>query len=148
MSNLIDTSAWQALESHQRETSDLQMRDLFAADPGRFDRFSLRIGDILFDYSKNRITERTMGLLMDLARQSELGQRIEAMFNGDKINSTEGRAVLHTALRNRSNTPVFVDGQDVMPEINRVLEKMHHFTEAVHSGKWRGYTGKPISDIV
>ena len=85
---------------------------------------------------------------MDLARQSDLGQRIEAMFNGDKINTTEGRAVLHTALRNRSNTPVFVDGQDVMPEVNRVLEKMRKFSEAVRSGEWRGYTGKPISDIV
>ncbi len=148
MPNLIDTPAWQALLSHQRETVEFHMRDLFAADPGRFDRFSLRIGEILFDYSKNRINERTMGLLMDLARQSDLGQRIEAMFNGDKINTTEGRAVLHTALRNRSNTPVFVDGQDVMPEVNRVLEKIRKFSEAVRSGEWRGYTGKPISDIV
>jgi len=148
MTKLTESAAWQALQSHQRETAALHMRDLFAADSGRFDRFSLRIGEILFDYSKNRITERTMGLLMDLARQSDLGQRIEAMFNGDKINATEGRAVLHTALRNRSNTPVYVDGQDVMPEVNRVLEKMRAFTQSVRSGEWRGYTGKPISDIV
>jgi len=148
MTKLTESAAWQALQSHQHETAALHMRDLFAADSGRFDRFSLRIGEILFDYSKNRITERTMGLLMDLARQSDLGQRIEAMFNGDKINTTEGRAVLHTALRNRSNTPVYVDGQDVMPEVNRVLEKMRAFTQSVRSGEWRGYTGKPISDIV
>ena len=148
MTKLTESVAWQALQSHQRETAGMHMRDLFAADTGRFDLFSLRIGEILFDYSKNRITERTMGLLMDLARQSDLGQRIEAMFNGDKINATEGRAVLHTALRNRSNTPVYVDGQDVMPEVNRVLEKMRAFTQSVRSGEWRGYTGKPISDIV
>jgi len=148
MTKLTESAAWQALQSHQRETAGMHMRDLFAADTGRFDLFSLLIGEILFDYSKNRITERTMGLLMDLARQSDLGQRIEAMFNGDKINATEGRAVLHTALRNRSNTPVYVDGQDVMPEVNRVLEKMRAFTQSVRSGEWRGYTGKPISDIV
>jgi len=148
MTKLTESAAWQALQSHQHETAALHMRDLFAADSGRFDRFSLRIGEILFDYSKNRITERTMGLLMDLARQSDLGQRIEAMFNGDKINTTEGRAVLHTALRNRSNTPVYVEGQDVMPEVNRVLEKMRAFSQSVRSGEWRGYTGKPISDIV
>jgi len=148
MTKLTESAAWQALQSHQRETAGMHMRDLFAADTGRFDLFSLLIGEILFDYSKNRITERTMGLLMDLARQSDLGQRVEAMFNGDKINTTEGRAVLHTALRNRSNTPVYVDGQDVMPEVNRVLEKMRAFTQSVRSGEWRGYTGKPISDIV
>jgi len=148
MSKLMDSPAWQALSAHQRETAGLHMRDLFAEDPNRFDRFSLRIGEILFDYSKNRITERTMGLLLDLARQSELGQRIEAMFIGDKINTTEGRAVLHTALRNRSNSPVFVDGQNMMPEVHGVLEKMRSFSNAVRSGEWRGYTGKPIRDIV
>ncbi len=148
MSKLIDSPAWQALLAHQRETAGIHMRDQFVEDPERFERFSLRIGDILFDYSKNRITERTMGLLMDLARQSDLGQRIEAMFNGDKINNTEGRAVLHTALRNRSNTPVYVDGLDVMPEVNRVFGQMREFSKAVRSGEWRGYTGKPIRDIV
>src|SRR3989304_8328260 len=148
ISKLVDSPAWQALVEHQREIAQLHMRDLFAADPARFERFSLHFGDILFDYSKNRITERTMALLVDPARQSDRGQRIEAMFNGDKINATEGRAVLHTALRNRSNTPVYVDGQDVMPEVNRVLEKMRAFTQSVRSGEWRGYTGKPIRDIV
>ena len=148
MLKLVDSPAWQALVEHQREIAQLHMRNLFAADPARFERFSLRFGDILFDYSKNRITERTMALLMDLARQSELGQRIEAMFNGDKINTTERRAVLHTALRNRSNTAVYVDGQDVMPEVNRVLDKMREFSSAVRSGEWKGYTGKAITDIV
>lgn len=148
MPKLVEFPAWQALVEHQREIAQLHMRNLFAADPARFERFSLRFGDILFDYSKNRITERTMALLMDLARQSELGQRIEAMFNGDKINTTERRAVLHTALRNRSNTAVYVDGQDVMPEVNRVLDKMREFSSAVRSGEWKGYTGKAITDIV
>jgi glucose-6-phosphate isomerase len=124
------------------------MRDLFARDPERFERFSLRLGDILFDYSKNRITEETMSLLLSLARQADLAERIEAMFSGEKINTTEGRAVLHVALRNRSNRPVLVDGQDVMPEVNRVLDKMRRFSEAVRSGAWRGYTGKLITDVV
>ncbi|MHB8113275.1 MAG: glucose-6-phosphate isomerase [Bellilinea sp.] len=148
MLKLVESPAWQALVEHQREIAQLHMRNLFAADPARFERFSLRFGDILFDYSKNRITERTMALLLDLARQSDLGQRIEAMFNGDKINTTEGRAVLHTALRNRSNTAVYVDSQDVMSEVNRVLDKMREFSSAVRSGEWKGYTGKAITDIV
>jgi glucose-6-phosphate isomerase len=124
------------------------MRDLFRRDPGRFDKFSLRLGDILFDYSKNRITEKTMALLFDLARQAGLAQMIKAMFSGQKINGTENRAVLHVALRNRSNDPICVDGQDVMPEVNRVLAKMHSFSEAIRSGEWKGYTGKPITDVV
>ena len=124
------------------------MRDLFAQDPHRFEKFSLRMGDILFDYSKNRITERTMALLVDLARQANLSQKIEAMFTGQKINVTEDRAVLHVALRNRSNTPIQVDGKDVMPEVNQVLAKMRRFSEAVRSGDWKGYTGKAITDVV
>ncbi|HEX9013723.1 MAG TPA: glucose-6-phosphate isomerase, partial [Anaerolineaceae bacterium] len=140
--------AWQALVEHQREMDPVQMRDLFAADPKRFERFSLRFDDILFDYSKNRITQETMRLLLDLAHQSGLASRIEAMFNGLKINTTENRAVLHVALRNRSNTPIYVDEQDVMPEVNRVLEKMRAFSAEVRSGDWKGYTGKAITDIV
>jgi glucose-6-phosphate isomerase len=148
MSTLIDSPAWLALTAHQQEMADVHMRDLFARDPERFERFSLRLGDILFDYSKNRITEETMSLLLSLARQADLAERIEAMFSGEKINTTEGRAVLHVALRNRSNRPVLVDGQDVMPEVNRVLDKMRRFSEAVRSGAWRGYTGKLITDVV
>jgi len=148
MTRLEESTAWQALLEHQQQIEAVHMRDLFANDPQRFERFSLHLGDILFDYSKNLITEQSMALLFDLARQSELQPRIEAMFRGEKINSTEQRAVLHVALRNRANTPITLDGQDVMPEINRVLEKMHRFSEAVRSGEWKGYTGKVITDIV
>jgi glucose-6-phosphate isomerase len=148
MSALTNSPAWKALLKHQQEMAEVHMRDLFAHDPRRFERFSLRLGDILFDYSKNRVTAETMALLMALARQAKLAERIEAMFSGEKINTTENRAVLHVALRNRSNRPIQVDGQDVMPEVNRVLAKMRHFTEAVRSGKWTGYTGKRITDVV
>jgi len=148
MPHLEETPTWQALVQHQNEVSELHMRDLFARDPQRFTRFSLRFEDILFDYSKNRITEKTLPLLFDLARQANLGRMIEAMFSGQKINVTEDRAVLHVALRNRSNTPILVDGQDVMPEVNRVLGKMRSFSEAVRSGEWKGFTGKAITDVV
>jgi glucose-6-phosphate isomerase len=148
MSALTDSPAWQALTEHQREMADVHMRGLFDRDPQRFERFSLRTGDILFDYSKNRITEETMWLLMELAREAKLAERIEAMFTGEKINTTEDRAVLHVALRNRSNRPILVDGEDVMPEVNRVLDKMRRFSEAVRSGEWKGYTGQPITDVV
>jgi len=140
--------AWQLLERHCREISDLHMRDLFAEDPRRFERFSLRLDDLLFDYSKNRITDQTVTLLIDLARQAGLKEKIAAMFRGDKINVTENRAVLHVALRNRSNRPIFVDGKDVMPDVGRVLEQMRRFSELVRSGEWRGYTGKAITDVV
>jgi glucose-6-phosphate isomerase len=148
MSQLTESPAWQALKKHQQELVNVHMRDLFAQDSQRFERFSLRLGDILFDYSKNRLNEKTLSLLVDLAHQENLTAKIEAMFRGDKINSTENRAVLHLALRNRSNRPIMVDGQDVMPEVNRVLAKMRRFSQIVRSGQWQGYTGKPISDVV
>jgi glucose-6-phosphate isomerase len=148
MSRREKTPAWKALVQHQREVADVQMRDLFAGNPSRFAQYSLRLGDILFDFSKNRITHATLPLLLDLARQADLTGKIEAMFNGKKINLTEHRAVLHIALRNRSNLPISVDGQDVMPEVNQVLAKMRRFSEAVRSGAWRGFTGKTITDIV
>jgi len=148
MCALTESPAWKALEAHHQEVAGLHMRDLFANDPKRFEKFSLRFEDILFDYSKNRITEGTVSLLLDLARQAGLADKIAAMFSGEKINVTEGRAVLHVALRNRSNRPVLVDGQDVMPEVNRVLEKMRFFSEAIRSGEWMGYTGRPITDVV
>ena len=148
MSLLKDTPAWIALEKHREETHNLHIRDLFVQDPQRFAKFSLSLNNILFDFSKNRITENTLALLLNLARQAQLSSYIEAMFTGEKINLTEDRAVLHVALRNRSNTPIFVDGQDVMPEVNRVLDKMRRFTEAVRSGAWQGFDGKPITDIV
>ena len=124
MSLLTDSPAWEALTRHQQAIAGVHMRELFARDPQRFERFSLRLRDILFDYSKNRITEETMSLLLDLARQANLATHIEAMFSGEKINITENRAVLHVALRNRANRPIRVDGQDVMPEVNRVSVPM------------------------
>jgi len=148
MTNLVNSPAWRALEQHQRALAATHMRDLFAQDPNRFDEFSLRFGDLLFDYSKNRITAETMALLFDLARQAGLAEATAAMFTGQKINNTERRAVLHVALRNRSNRPILVDGADVMPEVNRVLGKMRAFSEAIRSGDWRGYTGQPITDVV
>jgi glucose-6-phosphate isomerase len=154
MTKPVDLPAWQALHKHQQTIANVHMRDLFANDPQRFEKFSLRLANrtpdsgILFDYSKNRMTEETMGLLCDLARQADLADKIEAMFTGQKYNNTEDRAVLHVALRNRANRPILVDGCDVMPDVNAVLSKMRTFTEAVRSGAWLGYTGKPITDIV
>ena len=140
--------AWRALEKHRQEIAGVHMRDLFSADPERFSRFSLIFNDILFDYSKNRITEKTMSLLEQLAEEMHLSKKIEAMFRGARINVTENRAVLHVALRNRSNRPILLDGEDVMPEVNRVLAMMRRFTEAVRSGRWKGCTGKSITDVV
>jgi glucose-6-phosphate isomerase len=148
MPSLIHSSAWKALEKHRKEMGSVQMRGLFAEDSRRFEKFSLRFGDILFDYSKNRITEETMPLLMDLMRQAGLAEKIEAMFSGKKINLSEDRAVLHIALRNRSNRPIVADSEDVMPEVKRVLGKMRNFSEAVRSGTWKGFSGKAITDVV
>jgi glucose-6-phosphate isomerase len=140
--------AWKALETHYEKVAPLQMRDLFKEDPKRFEKFSLRFEDILFDFSKNRITEETLKLLRDLAKQSDLKGWTEKMFTGQKINTTEDRAVLHVALRNRSNRPILVDGKDVMPEVNAVLKHMRQFSDAIRSGSWKGYTGKAITDVV
>ncbi|MCB9079236.1 MAG: glucose-6-phosphate isomerase [Anaerolineaceae bacterium] len=148
MSELIVSPVWQALAEHKQNIEGLHMRDLFAQDPDRFQKFSLQFEDILFDYSKNRITEETMSLLSILAQEAGLAGKIEAMFSGQKINNTEQRAVLHIALRNRSNRPIFVDGEDVMPEVNRVLAKMRTFSDKVRSGAWKGFTGKAITDVV
>jgi glucose-6-phosphate isomerase len=148
MSALTRSPAWRALEAHYEQTRDAHMRDLFQADPHRFETFSLRLGDLLVDYSKNRITGETLRLLLELARAAGVPEQIGRMFGGEKINFTENRAVLHTALRNRSGRPVFVDGADVMPRINAVLAKMRSFSAAVRNGDWKGYTGKKITDIV
>ena len=148
MNRITDSKTWKALQSHKSEVANDHMRDWFDADPQRFDRFSLQFDDILFDFSKNRINSKTLTLLFDLARHANLKAEIEAMFNGEKINTTEDRAVLHTALRNRSNSPIYVDGEDVMPAVNAVLEKIRHFSKLVRSGDWKGYTGKTISDVV
>ncbi len=148
MEQLTQSPAWLALQSHFRKLEPLQMRDMFQEEPDRFHKFHLTFKDIVLDYSKNRITEETMRLLYDLARQADLSGWIERMFTGQKINFTEKRAVLHTALRNRSNRPILVDGADVMPEINSVLSHIRQFTESVRNGEWLGYSGKPICDIV
>ncbi len=148
MSTLTNTPIWKQLEQHYQTIHNVHMRDLFAQEPDRFARFSLQFKDILFDYSKNRITDETIKLLLELPKQAHLSEKIEAMFSGQKINRTEDRAVLHVALRNRSNTPILVDGVDVMPEVNRVLAKMRQFSERVRSGEWKGYTGKAITDVV
>lgn len=124
------------------------MRDIFQADATRFEKFSLKLNDLLFDYSKHRITEETLSLLFQIAREANIEEWRDRMFSGEKINITENRAVLHTALRNRSNTPIYVDGIDVMPEVNAVLAQMRSFTEKVRQGEWTGYTGKRITDIV
>ena len=136
------------LQAHHAQMAALHMRDLFAADPARFERFSLQVGELLLDYSKNRITDETMALLVRLAAEADVAGWRERMFNGEKINHTENRAVLHVALRNRSNRPVMVDGKDVMPNVNAVIERMGAFAEKVRSGEWRGYTGERITDVV
>ncbi len=148
MSTLTQTTAWRDLEGHFAEMTSVEMRTLFSEDPDRFDRFSLRFEDILFDYSKNRISQKTLNLLLGLAESSGLRSKIDTMFDGKKINNTENRAVLHIALRNRSNRPIIVDGVDVMPEVNRVQEQMRVFSSKVRSGEWRGYTDRAITDIV
>jgi glucose-6-phosphate isomerase len=148
MTTLTQFPTWQKLCAHQKEIAPLHMRDFFAADPKRFEHYSLHFGDILFDYSKHRINDETLPLLFQMAREAKIEQWRVAMFNGEKINITENRAVLHTALRNRSNTPVIVDGKDVMPDINAVLAQMREFSENVRKGTWFGFTGKRITDIV
>jgi glucose-6-phosphate isomerase len=142
------TKAWKKLADHHKKISRLHMRELFAKDAQRFDNFSISFGDILFDYSKNRINQKTISLLLQLAEECKLEHSIEAMFTGDKINQTEGRSVLHTALRNFSGKPVYTDGQNVMPLVFTVLKQMQQFCQRVHSGEWTGYSGKKIKYIV
>ena len=147
--NPTQTAAWQALQKHFDEMKDVTIADLFAKDGDRFSKFSATFDDqMLVDYSKNRITDETLAKLQELAKECDLAGAIKSMFSGEKINRTENRAVLHVALRNRSNTPILVDGKDVMPEVNAVLEKMKTFSEAIISGEWKGYTGKAITDVV
>ena len=148
MENLTRLPAWQALLRHKDQLKHTHMRDLFAEDAQRFNKFHARFNDILLDYSKNRITTETMRLLTELAKESGLQDWISKMFQGEQINNTEQRAVLHTALRNRSNKPVYVDGVDVMPEVNSELAKMRQYSEAIRLGKWLGYSDKPIIDVV
>ena len=147
-SPLINTPAWLALQDHYKRVNQLHMLDLFDQDPKRFERYSLQFNDMLLDYSKNRITDETLTLLFDLARQASVEDWRDRMFRGEKINTTEDRAVLHTALRNRSGNPIFVDDEDVMPAVEAELEKMRLFSDKVRNGEWIGYSGKVITDVV
>ena len=148
MASLTDSPAWQALAAHQADISATHLKDLFQQDPERFDRYSVEAAGIFLDYSKNRMTDETLKLLLQLAEQQGMSQAIEAMFNGTFINGSEDRPALHIALRNRSNRPIEVNGQDVMPEVNATLEKMQAFAKSVHSGEFAGYTGKKLRTIV
>lgn len=146
--NPTTTAAWQLLLDHYNEMKQVHLKELFKEDAHRFTKYSAAITDIILDYSKNIITDKTLRLLLQLAKECKLGEAIEAMFNGEKINETEGRAVLHTALRNFSDKPVLLDGKDIMPDIKNVLHQMKTFSETVHNGEWKGYSGHTIKYIV
>lgn len=148
MTRLNERPEWKKLLSHSKSMKKKHLRELFAEDPKRAKKFSLQVGDLFLDYSKNRIVNRTMIYLRSLAESAGLESAIAAMFSGEKINRTENRAVLHIALRNRSNTPIFVDGKDVMPEVNETLERMRAFSNKVRSGEWKGFTGKRIRNVI
>ena len=140
--------AWKKLAKHYKLIRDIEMRDMFAKDPQRSERYNINLESMIVDYSKNRINDKTMSYLLSLARECELPKKIEDMFKGEKINQTEKRAVLHVALRNRENSPIYVDGKNVMPDVNAVLAKMRKFSEDVRLGKFVGYTGKKLTNIV
>ncbi|MGN7203190.1 glucose-6-phosphate isomerase [Pedobacter sp. SAFR-022] len=146
--NFTETQAYRYLADHFIDINSKNMKQLFAEDPERFQKFTILFDDILLDYSKNRINDTTIALLVQLAKECKLDEAIKAMYKGEAINQTENRPVLHIALRNQSNTPILVEGKDVMPEVNRVLDKMKSFSEKVISGEWKGYTGKAITDVV
>ena len=148
MARIDSTPAWQALAGHWQQMAQVHMRELFAADPGRADRMSADAAGLLVDYAKHIATDETLALLFDLARAADLEGWRERMFAGEHINNTEDRAVLHVALRNRSNRPILVDGRDVMPDVNAVLERMRAFSDRVRAGDWQGFTGRPIRDVV
>ena len=140
--------AWKRLEKHAKKMRNVEMRDMFAKDPNRAKKYTLTLGNMTLDFSKNRIDEKTMPYLLGLAKEAKVMKKIEQMFKGEKINVTENRAVLHIALRNQKNTPIYVDGKNVMPEITKVLVKIRDFSEAVRLGKFRGHTGKKLTNIV
>jgi glucose-6-phosphate isomerase len=142
------TQSYKYLTDNYIDVVSQSLKGLFDADKERFAKFSVQFEDILLDYSKNRITDQTIALLLQLAKECRLNDAINAMFSGEVINATEGRPVLHIALRNQSNTPILVDGKDVMPDVNKVLQHMKEFSEAIISGSWKGYTGKAITDVV
>lgn len=146
--NPTTTAAWKELEKYFAEFEGTEIKSLFSKDTARFDKYSLQFNDILVDYSKNRVDDKVLSLLLKLAEECKLKEAIESEFTGKKINKTENRSVLHVALRNRSNSPILVDGKDVMPDVNAVLAQMKEFSNKINSGEWKGYTGKSITDIV
>lgn len=148
MKHFHDLPAWSKLWNHFDDSKTLHMREMFEQDPQRAERYWLQVGGLTLDYSKNRINDETMSLLFELAREAGVPERMRQMFHGEKINTTENRAVLHVALRNRTNSPIVVDGEDVMPKVNRVLQRMGEFAHEVRSGSWLGYTNQVITDVV
>src|SRR5450432_1425334 len=145
---LIQRAAWKALVAHHEKIRDVPLRSLFSDDPGRADRFTIEAAGLFLDYSKNRITEETRKLLLQLAQESGLRERMDAMFRGEKINVTENRAVLHVALRAPKGEKIVVDGQDVVPAVHEVLDKMAAFSNRIRSGEWKGHTGKRIRNVI
>lgn len=146
--NPTETAAWKALLVHQTEMKEVQMKNLFKKETKRFEKMSIKFDDILFDYSKNLVTEKTLDMLLQLADECKVKVAQEAMFAGEHINETENRAVMHTALRSFANQPIMIDGADIMPEVRETRKKMKAFCKKIHSGIWKGYSGKPIKNIV
>ena len=146
--NPTETNAWQELKQHYEEMKNVSMKGMFREETDRFSKFSTRMDNIVFDYSKNRIDEKTIALLLKLAEECKVREAVEAMFHGDKINETENRSVLHVALRNFSKEPMYSEGKDVMPQVKKVLRQMKNFCDKIHSGELRGFSGKKIRYIV
>ena len=148
MSQINQSPIWQALNQHKKDIESISLREMFKSDPERFNQFHIQFSDLLLDYSKHHISKETISLLVKLAKEVDLENWRDRMFEGEKINSTEHRAVLHTALRNQNQTPIMSDGEDVMPKVKNVLKKMRRFSEEVRSGQWKGFTGKPITNVI
>ena len=148
MSQINQSPIWQALNQHKKDIESISLREMFKSDPERFNQFHIQFNDLLLDYSKHHISKETISLLVKLAKEVDLENWRDRMFEGEKINSTEHRAVLHTALRNQNQTPIMSDGEDVMPKVKNVLKKMRRFSEEVRSGQWKGFTGKPITNVI
>ena len=148
MTNIIDSNEWHDLKKHFDDIKNVQMRDLFKDDKQRFEKFHLALDDFLFDFSKNRINDKTLGLLNKLAIKADVEGWRAKQFSGEKINTTEDRAVLHTALRSQDKNPVVVDGVDVKPEVLKVLKQVENFSNSINDGSWKGFTGKKINTIV
>ena len=148
MSTINNSLSWKALHNHFEKIKSVHMRDLFANDDDRFNKYHIQYEDFLVDYSKNRVTDETLNLLLNLAKEAKVEDWRNRLFSGEKINFTENRSALHIALRNRSNTPILLDGEDIMPNVNKVLTQMKSFSNDVRSGKSKGYTGKRIESVV